>query len=125
MKHVMVAGMVSLALAAPVRADVKLTESVGGKGVGMSGSMPVTTYIKGLKLRSDSTSGDTVRTTIFDVQNQKMYIFDSKKKEADVWDMADFGKQLGGDGDALKRPHRSNPTVKRNSWRGRRRPATT
>lgn len=102
MKHVLVAGMVSLALAAPVRADVKLTESVGGKGVGMSGSMPVTTYIKGLKLRSDSTSGDTVRTTIFDVQNQKMYIFDSKKKEADVWDMADFGKQLGGDGDGAE-----------------------
>jgi hypothetical protein len=95
MKHVMLAGIVSLALAAPLRADVKLTENVGGKGVGMSGSMPVTTYIKGLKLRSDSTNGDTVRTTIFDVENQKMYIFDSKKKEADVWDMADFAKQIG------------------------------
>ena len=126
MKHVMLAGIVSLALAAPVRADVKLTESVGGKGVGMSGSMPVTTYIKGLKLRSDSTSGDTVRTTIFDVENQKMYIFDSKKKEADVWDMADFGKQLGGRWRRhLKAPHRSNPTAKRNRSLGKRRRATT
>ena len=94
MKHVMLAATVALAVAAPARADVKLTENVGGKGVGMSGNMPVTTYIKGLKLRSDTTTGDTVRTTIFDVENQKMYIFDSKKKEADVWDMADFGKQL-------------------------------
>ena len=109
MKHVMLAGIMALALAAPARADVKLTENVGGKGVGMSANMPVTTYIKGLKLRSDSTSGDTVRTTIFDVENQKMYIFDSKKKEADVWDMADFGKQLAaadnGEGTASFKPN--------------------
>lgn len=94
MKHVMLAAVAALVMAAPAHADVKLTEKVGGKGLGMPNDMPVTTYIKGLKLRSDTTSGDTVRTTIFDVQNQKMYIFDSKKKEADVWDMADFGKQL-------------------------------
>jgi len=31
---------------------------------------------------------------IFDVDAQKLYMFDSKKKEADVWDMAAFGAEL-------------------------------
>jgi hypothetical protein len=44
-------------------------------------------------MRNDSVSGDTVRSMIFDVANQKLYIFDSKKKEADVWEMAEFGGQ--------------------------------
>jgi hypothetical protein len=99
MKHVLLAGIVALAVAAPARADLKLTETIGGRGVGTSGNVTGTTYIKGLKMRSDVTSGDIVRTTIFDVANQKLYIFDSKKKEADVWDMADFAKQLGLDPD--------------------------
>ena len=30
------------------------------------------------------------RSTIFDLDAQKMYIFESGKKEADVWDMGDF-----------------------------------
>ena len=56
----------------------------GGKGMGMSGTSPATTYIKGNKMRTDIVIGDTTRTTIFDVDAQKMYSFDSKKKEADV-----------------------------------------
>jgi hypothetical protein len=95
MKHVILAAVVALAVAAPARADLKLTQNVSGKGMGMGGSTVTTTYIKGLKMRSDMTSGDTTRTTIFDVENQKLYMFDSKKKEVDVWDMADFGKQIG------------------------------
>ncbi|MGH9174040.1 MAG: hypothetical protein ACRD1H_06765, partial [Vicinamibacterales bacterium] len=35
------------------------------------------------------------RQTIFDLDGQKMYMFESKKKEADVWDMAAFGAQVG------------------------------
>jgi len=95
MKRVILAACVMVAVAAPARADLKMTQAVTGKGMGISGSTVTTTYIKGLKMRSDTTSGDTTRTTIFDVENQKMYIFDSKKKEADVWDMADFGQQIG------------------------------
>jgi hypothetical protein len=38
--------------------------------------------------------GGKTRTTIFDVDAQKMYIFDSGKKEADVWDMAAFSEEL-------------------------------
>lgn len=93
-KQVFSAVAVALAVAVPARADLKLTQQVSGKGMGMGASTVTVTYFKGLKMRSDSKSGDTTRTTIFDVENQKMYIFDSKKKEADVWDMADFGKQV-------------------------------
>ena len=32
-------------------------------------------------------TGDTTRSTIFDLDAQKMYTFDSKKKEADVYDL--------------------------------------
>ena len=69
-------------------------QTMTGKGMGMSGTMAGTTYIKGMKMRSDVVTGDTTRTTIFDVEAQKMYSFDSKKKEADVWDMQAFGAEI-------------------------------
>jgi hypothetical protein len=78
-----------LALAAmPAFADVTLKQTTNGKGMGMSGTMNGTTYIKGGKMRTDVVMGDKTQTTIFDVDAQKMYSFDSKKKEADVFDMA-------------------------------------
>jgi hypothetical protein len=80
--------------ATAANADVTMKQTITGKGMGMSGTMSGTTYIKGLKMRSDTVTGDTTRTTIFDVDAQKMYMFDSKKKEADVWDMAAFGSQM-------------------------------
>ena len=95
MKHVMLAAIAALALAAPARADLKLTENTTGKGLGLTGNISSTTYIKGLKMRIDTMRGDKVDSMIFDVENQKLYMFDSKKKEVDVWDMADFGKQIG------------------------------
>src|SRR5262245_40177207 len=95
MRHVLLAGIVALAVAAPARADLKMTEAVTGKGLGLTGNMTSTTYIKGLKMRVDNMNGDKVTSMIFDVENQKLYMFDSKKKEADVWDMADFSKQIG------------------------------
>jgi hypothetical protein len=95
MRHVMLAAIVALTVAAPARADLKLTEATTGKGLGLSGNIASTTYIKGLKMRVDTNRGDKVESMIFDVENQKLYMFDSKKKEADVWDMTDFGKQIG------------------------------
>jgi hypothetical protein len=100
MKHVLLTTLVALAVGVSARADLKLTENVTGKGLGLSGTMASTTYIKGLKMRTDVQSGDKIQTTIFDVENQKLYMFDSKKKEADVWDMADFSKQIGSVVDA-------------------------
>jgi hypothetical protein len=93
MKLVMATAILALALAAPAAADLKMTQNVSGKGLGMGGTTLTTTYIKGLKMRTETKSGDTIHTTILDVESQKMYIFDSKKKEVDVWDMADFARQ--------------------------------
>jgi hypothetical protein len=65
----------------------------------MGGTTEAVTYIKGAKMRNDTTLGDTTRTSIFDMDAQKMYAFDSKKKEVDVYDMqqltADMSKNVG------------------------------
>jgi hypothetical protein len=77
-----------LSLATPASADVTIKQSTSGKGLGMSGTTTGTTYIKGAKMRTDLVTGDTTRSTVFDLDAQKMYSFDSKKKEADVYDLA-------------------------------------
>ena len=95
MTRVILAMLVAIGAAASVRADVTVKQTATGKGMGVPAALQTTMYIKGMKMRNDSVSGDTTRTTIFDVENQKMYIFDSKKKEADVWDMGAFGAEMG------------------------------
>ena len=95
MQSFFIAAFVSLALAAPVAADVTIKMTTGGKGMGMSGNTTGTTHIKGNKMRADLQIGGKTQSTIFDLDAQKMYIFESGKKEADVWDMTDFAKQLG------------------------------
>lgn len=100
MTRVLIAILLSLAVAVPAFADVTIKMTTGGKGMGMSAKATGTTYIKGGKMRSDLLMGDKIQTTIFDVDVQKMYIFDSGKKEADVWDMASFAKEVGGNVDA-------------------------
>jgi len=82
-------------VSAPAFADVTVKQTTSGKGMGMSGTTTATAYIKGNKMRSDVVMGDKTQTTIFDVDGQKMYVFDSKKKEADVWDMAAFTAEIG------------------------------
>jgi len=94
MTRAILSASLALTLAAPAFADVTIKQAMSGKGMGMGTNMVSTSYVKGLKMRTDTVSGDTTRTTIFDVDAQKMYIFDSKKKEADVWDMAAFGAQM-------------------------------
>jgi hypothetical protein len=88
------ATVLSLGLALPAHADVTIKQTTGGKGLGISGTASGATFIKGHKMRTDATMGGTMQTTIFDVDAQKMYIFDSKKKQADVWDMTTFGAEL-------------------------------
>lgn len=86
--------LVALVTPAPAFADVTMKATITGKGMGQSGTMNSTTYIKGNKLRSEVVMGDTTRTTIFDVDAQKMISFDSKSKEADVYDMTRAGADL-------------------------------
>ena len=80
--------------ATPASADLKLVQTMTGKGGMVSMSGTSTTYIKGLKMRTDTVTGDTTRSMVFDLDAQKMYMFDSKKKEADVWDMAAFAAEV-------------------------------
>ena len=86
--------LVACVLAAPAVADVTITQTMDGKALGLSGQAAGTTYIKGNKMRSDAVLGNRTHTTIFDLDAQKMYAFDSRKKQADVWDMAAFAAEL-------------------------------
>jgi len=94
MKHAMIVLIPTVILAVPAHADLTLKQSTSGKGLGRSGQTTSTTYIKGGKMRSEARIGDKVMTTIFDLDAQKMFVFDSKKKEVDVWDMAAFAQEL-------------------------------
>ena len=94
MKRLISVAFFALSLATPSFADVTIKGTGSGKGMGMNASMTTVTYIKGNKMRTDNVTGDTTRTMIFDVDNQRMYSFDSKKKEADVWNMQAFGADL-------------------------------
>lgn len=94
MHRVVVVMVLGIVISSPAFADLTIKQVANGKGMGMSANMSTTTYIKGMKMRSDAVSGDTTRTTIFDVDAQRMYIFDSKKKQADVWDMQAFSAEI-------------------------------
>lgn len=94
MKHACVIGLLGVLLASPSYADVTINMTTGGKGMGMSGSTSGTTYIKGSRMRTDLQSGDKLQSMIFDLDAQKMYMFDSKKKEADVFEMATFAADM-------------------------------
>lgn len=95
MKRLALVSLASLAaLASPAFADVTVKSTVTGKGMGMEGSMPTITYIKGSKMRNEVTMGDTTRVSIFDLDAQKMYTFDLKKKEADVIDMQRMSAEI-------------------------------
>ena len=93
MKHACVTAL-ALAIAAPSFADVTITQTMNGKALGFSGETSGATYIKGNKMRTDAVVGNRTQTTIFDLDAQKMYVFDSRKKAADVWDMTAFAAEL-------------------------------
>jgi len=94
MKSAILVMGVTLALAVPMFGDVTIKQTTSGKGMGAAVAGTSTTYIKGMKMRSDAEARGTVHTTIFDVENQKMYILDSGKKSADVWDMQAFSEEM-------------------------------
>lgn len=94
MKHACLAWFLAVVFALSAYVDVTIKMTTSGKGLGMSGNTTGTTYIKGNKMRAETVLGDKTHITIFDVDAQKMYVFDSKKSEADVWDMDAFAKEL-------------------------------
>jgi hypothetical protein len=90
----MLAGAFALAIIAPAHGDVTIKATGTGEGLGMTGTTTSTTYIKGEKMRVDGTVGKKETSTIFDVANQKMYVLDARKKEAEVWDMATLSREI-------------------------------
>ena len=114
MSRAVLAIVLALGLAAPVGADVTIKQTTAGKGLGMSGSSATSQQIKGSKMRTDVVMGDTTRTSIFDLDTQKMYAFDSKKKEADVWNMAAIAAEVtqNTDPSAMKATITSNGKTK-------------
>ena len=95
MKRLILIALVALvASVAPAFADVTVKSTGAGKGMGMGGTMTMTTYIKGNRMRTDTVVGDSTRSMIFDVDAQRLYSFDAKKKEADAWDMQAFGASI-------------------------------
>src|SRR5687768_8376721 len=95
MKRVFISMVLAVGFAHPAFADLTLKQTTSGKGMGLGGQTTGTTYIKGNKMRADVVMGDKTQTSVYDLDAQKMYIFDSKKKEADVWDMAAFSAEVG------------------------------
>ncbi len=94
MHRMMLPAVLALVVLAPAQADVTIKATATGKGLGMSGDTSNVTYIKGLKMRSEAASSKASAVTIFDIDAQKMYILNDKKKEADVWDMAAFTQEM-------------------------------
>ena len=92
MKYIL--ATMTVCLSSPVFADVTIESVMDGKALGFGGKTPGTTYIKGNKMRSDADLGKRVQSTIFDLDAQKMYFFDSRKNEVEVWDMAAFSAEL-------------------------------
>jgi hypothetical protein len=82
-------------MTAPLRADVTMTSQVTGEGLAKMAEGQSVTYIKGLKMRTDSNVGGSSRTTLFDVEAQRMVSIDHGKKEAEVWDLAAFRRDMG------------------------------
>jgi len=94
MKRRLLLALVALVPVAPAFADVTIKSNIVGKGVGMGGTMTTVTYVKGAKMRSETVMGETTRVSILDVEAQKMYAFDTKKKEADVYDMQKLSGEI-------------------------------
>jgi opacity protein-like surface antigen len=96
MKRMLAATALAICIASPASADVTIRSVMDGKVLGFGGKTPGTTYIKGNKMRSDAAVGKRLQSTIFDLDEQKMYFFDSRENEVEVWDMAAFAAELNG-----------------------------
>lgn len=73
--------------AVPARADVTLTISTDGSGLGQLAQGQAVTHIKGLKMRSDVSSQGTTLSTIIDLDAQRTILLRSGRKEAEVYDL--------------------------------------
>ena len=87
-----------LACATTASADVKMVAQMSGKMMGMNPSGETVTYIKGTKMRTDQTMGGNMLSTIMDVESGELISINHKKKEAEIWNIADMCSVLQGSG---------------------------
>ncbi len=87
-----------LASAASASAAVKMVAQMSGKMMGMKPSGETVTYIKGNKMRTDQTMGGNQVSTIMDVDAGEMISINHKKKEAEIFSVADLAKTMQGAG---------------------------
>ena len=81
--------------APPAFADVTLKQKSSGKGpVGGMNEGETTTYIKGLKFRSDTNTGGKQITMLMDAGGSLMTMLNHEKKEAEVYDMAKLTESI-------------------------------
>ena len=79
----------------PAFADLTLKQKTSGKGaIGSMAEGESTTYVKGMKFRSDTTNGDRRTSMVMDAGTSQMIVFNHDKKEAEVYDMAKMGEQI-------------------------------
>lgn len=86
MQRLVCALVVLVSLAAPAAADVTLRQVTSGMGPGMTATG--TTYIKGLRMRTDTVLGGTTRTVVFDLVGQRQISYDSTRQDAEVFDLS-------------------------------------
>lgn len=73
-------------------ADLKITSEVEATGMAAAGNGRTVTYIKGMKMRSDSDSKGA-RPMILDIEKKQMVVLNPKKKRAEVYDMSPIATQ--------------------------------
>ncbi len=80
-------------LAGSAAADLKVTSTNKSTGMASMGDGQTVTYIKGMKVRTDSRSGGDVQTMVLDIDARQMIVYSSKKKKAQVYDMTPMAEQ--------------------------------
>jgi hypothetical protein len=93
-KNLLLTAALTLAVATPGFGDVTVKMTTSNTGGGVANKVPGTVYVKGQRMRTDLEVGNRIQTTIFDVDAQRMYVFDSTRKEADAWDMRALAAEL-------------------------------
>jgi len=84
--------LLAAALATPAAADVTLRQKTSAKMAMGGGSGEGVVQIKGTRMRTDD--GATGSTTIVDLGSQQMIVLNTKRRQAEVYDMTKLGADL-------------------------------
>lgn len=94
MKRLMIVATLAAFFATPASADVTITSSTSGKGMGQTAGGQSVTSIKGNKMRSEITARGQVMVSILDLDAGKLIALNPQKQEAEISDMAELAATL-------------------------------